>query len=368
MYNIDINKIIDEVIKEMEYGKVDADIILFMKLHTKNNSHFEITPVLNLDNKELLYSKITEYVLLFKNASVLLSTDEKEGYIKRLIALLFADMSINDFENPILYVRRKIDFVNNRLLEDKNIKFPFFESEIVVKVKPYGKETPYCYSSTIVDEYNCYILPTSYILPTISYGISGDICYIYAIQDYNKHESTPYHNKIKRKLYKLNSGVYENESLEYKDYKEGNSSYYPENISDVPPSFILILTIFLNEIYKKGITKVKVVPYLPIRYEGKIKTLARYVLKESRKKGLSSEETRKMYMELIDKQRYIQSNITEKFIRTFYRVAYHFNNVKITSLPMELDDCLNIKLTEFEYGNNDILNEVIKESNKNLSK
>lgn len=88
-----------------------------------------------------------------------------------------------------------------------------------MKVEPYGKETPYCYSSTLVEEYN------SYILPSISYGISEDVCYIYAIQDYNEHIKTPYHNKIKRKLYKLKDGVYDSESLEYKDYKEGRSDY-----------------------------------------------------------------------------------------------------------------------------------------------
>lgn len=49
-------------------------------------------------------------------------------------------------------------------------------------------------------------------------------------------------------------------------------------------------------------------------------------------------------------------------------MSYHFNNVKITSLPMELDDCLHISLAEFKEYNNDILNEIIKESNKNLSK
>ena len=360
MDNINITKLIDEVISEMQNSKVDSDIILYMKMNT--NTLDDFTPVLNLNNKELLYSKIIEYIYKFKNSDKFLNSDEQELYVKRVIALLFADMSINDFNDPVLYVQRKIDFIDNKLLEDKTIHSDYFEGDIIIEINPYGKETPYSFDPIIVDDND------SYVLPIISYGISEGVCYIYAIQDYNEHEKTKYHDKIKRKLYKLNSGVYEDESIEYKDYKEGKSEYYSENISDVPPSFILSLTLFLNEIYKNGITKVNVVPYLPIRYANKIKVIARKVLRDGKKQNLNNMEKKNMFLELVDKQRYIQSNITEKFIRCFYRMNYHFSNVSITSLPMELDDSLHISLGEFMECDNKILNEVIKESNKNLSK
>ena len=361
MDNINITKLIDEVILEIEKGKVDADIILYMKVNIENSNEF--IPRLNLNNKELLYSKIIEYVSKFKNSKRFLNSDEQELYIKRIIALLFVDMSISDFNEPISYVRRKIDFINNKnFLEDKIITSDYFEGKIIIETNPYGKETPYSFDPTIVDDNN------SYVLPTISYGISDGVCYIYAIQDYNQHVKTKHHDKIKRKLYKINSGVYDNESLEYKEYKEGKSEYYPENISDVPPSFILSLTLFLNEIYNSGITKVKVIPYLPIRYNNKIKVIARKVMKEAKKKNLSEIEKRNMFLDLVNEYRHIQSNITEKFIRCFYRMNYHFPNVSITSLPMELDDSLYISLSSFLNSNNEILNDVIKESNKSLSK
>jgi len=358
---VNIKELIDEIINEMEQGKVKSDMILLMKMHSKYSLDYELTPVLNLENKELLYSEIEKYILNFKNKIFILSVEEQREYLKRIIALLFADMSINDFNDPVLYVQRKNDFINNKLLEDKTIDSIFFESQIVMEIKPYSKETPYCFESMLVNE-ECYKLPT------ISYGISNDTCYIYTIQDYNKHEKTSFHQKIKRKLYKLNNGVYDSETLEYREYKENKSDYYPENISDVSPSFILVLTLFLNEIYKKGITKVKVVPYLPIRYENKIKVLAKKVLIASKKENLSEIEKQKMYLNLINEQRYYQSNMTEKFIRCFYRMAYHFENISITSLPFELDDSLHITLDEFKYSDSEILNEIIKESNKNLSK
>ena len=70
-------------------------------------------------------------------------------------------------------------------------------------------------------------------------------------------------------------------------------------------------------------------------------------------------EKQKLYLDLISEQNKIQSNITEKFIRTFYRGAHHFDNVEITSMPMELDDGLHLTVNKFEYSDNEILNEVI---------
>lgn len=49
------------------------------------------------------------------------------------------------------------------------------------------------------------------------------------------------------------------------------------------------------------------------------------------------------------------------------KISNHFENVNITSLPMELDDGLHIKLDKFKTTNNEILNDVIQSSsNKTL--
>ena len=150
------------------------------------------------------------------------------------------------------------------MLENREFKVPTLDSDLHINIRKYNMETPYCFECCLVGD-------EEYLLPIVSYGISDDTCYIYAIQDFNKHESTPYHNKIKRMLYKLNKGVLESESKDYIEYKNGSSYFYQENISDVSPGAILALTIFLNEIQKYGINKVKVIPYLPVRYENKIK-------------------------------------------------------------------------------------------------
>ena len=61
-------------------------------------------------------------------------------------------------------------------------------------------------------------------------------------------------------------------------------------------------------------------------------------------------------------------NLTDKFIRTFLRLKYHFNSVKISSFPSELDFNLHLKLEDVLVGNNDFLNEVTSLVYKNNSK
>lgn len=62
----------------------------------------------------------------------------------------------------------------------------------------------------------------------------------------NTEENDFYEKKISRLMYKINDGISNYEMGEYYDYKEGNSKYYPEgNITDVTPSFVLSLNIFI---------------------------------------------------------------------------------------------------------------------------
>jgi len=351
-----INKLIDEVIEGLAVGVVDSEIKFRMKINPKTSNHFEITPTLNIKDKDKFYKCINEYVSLFLDDTNYILADSKDDHIKRIIALMFANMSIDDFNNPCEYVRRIIDFKKDTTLQNREFEVPTLDSDLHINIRKYNVETPYCFECRLVGD-------EEYLLPIVSYGISNDTCYIYAIQDFNEHESTPYHNKIKKMLYRLNKGVLESETKDYIEYKNGSSYFYQENISDVSPGAVLSLTIFLNEIQKYGINKVKVIPYLPVRYENKIKVLAVKAFKKAKKEGMTSIQRKEHYLKLINQQKYYQSNMTEKFIRTFYRVSHHFNNVNITSLPMELDDGLHIRLDKFKHSDNEILNDVINNSN-----
>lgn len=145
-------------------------------------------------------------------------------------------------------------------------------------------------------------------------------------------------------LYKINNGV--KDTQDYEQYKNGESDYYPENISDVSPSAILALTIFLKQLSNLEISKVKVVPFLPIRYNAKeqaYKNRIDYLLTNGR-----LENKNEMIEYCKNEHLRIQNNLTQKFIRNFFRIAYHFPNVLITSFPFELDEYLSIDLKPFE--------------------
>lgn len=353
---VNIDKVIDDTIRRMELGIIRTKYSKFyLKIHSNYNSHFEITPTLNIKDKIEFYNSIKEYISLFRSNGLI---NISEDFIKTGVVTLIANMSIDDFNNPNEYVRRAIDFKKNKLLEQKSYGYiDSLEGNLNINVRIHNVETPFCFESQITGEKG------TYILPTICYGIANDTCYIYAMQNIVENTKTPYYKKIKRKLYKLNKDILENETEEYIEYINGISDYYPENISDVSPNTVLALTIFLNELEKHGINKVKAIPYLPVRYENRIKMIAHEIITAEEYKSLTKEEREKLFLELINKQMEIQSNITEKFIRTFYRVNHHFNNIDFVSLPMELDDGLHMKLSRFEYSDNEILNEVINKSN-----
>ena len=62
------------------------------------------------------------------------------------------------------------------------------------------------------------------------------------------------------------------------------------------------------------------------------------------------------YNEKEEYQDYLQSNLTNKLIRTFLRLGCHFNNIDIKSFPFENDSCLRMKISDVAVqGNNYLL-------------
>ena len=173
--------------------------------------------------------------------------------------------------------------------------------------------------------------------------ITADIIDSYVGKNISELE-TKYDKKINRLLYKLNSGI--EETKEYFDYKEGISDYYPEgNITDVTHSFVLSLSIFLGLLKSRNITKVKAVPYLPVRYA------SRYITAKEK-------QDKEKQLELLERNNEIQTNITNKFIRTFLRLSSQDKSISIESYPYEVDDYLTIKLNKQNNISNELLSDV----------
>lgn len=195
---------------------------------------------------------------------------------------LFVNATTEDFSNPCEYISRRILFLNDNTFSylDKGIEVEinnlFLGSKLKVKrnIHSIAMETPFKIDISLINRINgCDV---DYALATISYGICEEngkkVCYIYSLMKPKKDKNTSqeeifYEKKISRLMYKINDGISNYEMAEYYDYKDGNSKYYPEgNITDVTPSFVLSLNIFISLLQREGIHKIKAIPYLPIRY------------------------------------------------------------------------------------------------------
>ncbi len=191
-------------------------------------------------------------------------------------------------------------------------------------------------------------------LPSIRYAVeTGEdgekTVYIYAIQkqkdEYGDEESQKLQKKINRQLFKLNKGVLDAESGEFKEYHKKrkareleDNEEYPENISDVSLSAVFSLVTFIALLRKEGIKKIKAPAFLPLRWQAH--------------ERLGKKE-----------QERIQENMSDKFMRTFRRVVHHLQSVEIVSYPEDGygDGYLEMRLTDNSLGsNNQILNQILQ--------
>ncbi len=208
-------------------------------------------------------------------------------------------------------------------------------------------------------------------LPRIHYDIVDGICYIGAVQT-DKADSRRI-KKVERLLYKLNANVRDVESDEYLAYMRGESDYYPENISDVHPNFIMALTIFFDMLSSYGIKKVRV-PFLEVlsydhhvllsqeyeayftrlhgdydKYKSKTKEELKAMFAHDNYEYEAFMADKRLYDHYVHKEDFISRAKCENLIRLFRRMKYHFPDIVILSESplegdyMELDIPVNSK-------------------------
>ena len=301
-------------------------------------------PTLEINNLNLFFKKLEEYLLLEKDKnrkSYNFLKNKPHEYYKLLIGCLFTNATTEDFRNPISFIDKEIAFLNDTTFNYLNngISFElgsnFKDSKLEIKNESQSimMETPYKMTFKFTKIINDKLV--SYQLPTISYGIKENDkgekeCYVYSIlnsetKESNNEDEKEFKKKISRLLYKVNKNVHDESE---------------ESINDVSPSAVIALSIFMSLLKKENITIVKGVPYLPLRY------LSRDIMANDLSKKERNDN--------------IQTNLTNKFIRTFNRVAYHTNGIEINSYPYEYDEYLNVKLNNINEINNDLLDEINK--------
>ena len=325
-----------------------------------------------IQDKEKLVNSLYEYMQIMLSNDSSINKQNIYDKIKYYLTLVWVNATYEDLRNPVRFIQKYIDFNNNPLFEDEFTYASNIESlndadiDVIIKREPANMETPYSFNAQINLFDNG--KENNYYLPSICYGISGDICYIYSVQNSGMFASNPeFEKKIKRLLYKMNENVSSHESEDFKEYKrlekQGNNmedEFYPENISDVSVSAILALTVFMDSLNDMNIKNIKVVPFLPIRYKNrKSEYEKKYQLKL---KQLKVDEIKELKQNLEEKRLLIQSNLTNKFIRDFMRLKHHFNGIGILSYPMEVDEYLSININNMECHNNKLIENIL--SNK----
>ncbi len=328
-------------------------------------------PMLMINNvdlfNELLIKYINSAIKIFEDNKFsyikeMVCGDKREDQIKYLLITLFSNAREDDFKNPVNFLNMQLDFLKNRQLVDiypsytkvANISDIANSSiEVVSKRQAPFLETPYVFSSRLCKEINDSIY--YYDLPDISYGISNDTLYIYAIKGKRRNKNKPktkYEKNINRLLYKINDGVvYSDEYLEYKNNPD--STYYPENIIDVTHSSVVALSVFLSILMKEDLTNIVVVDYLPYRYISKNRKIHSLANNNEDLNNLLLEQDRN------------QSNMTNKFIRTFMRVNHHLDNMSVIAYPNEIDNSMHLKLVESKINSNNLINNIYNSIYKN---
>ena len=336
----------NEIIKEAAKGKIEAyfyyNIIFSTKIVDKDITKVEenelLVPTLIINDKEKFDRLLLEYIEIaknFYNEKNFEITDEKNK-IKTIIASLFSNATLEDFNNPCSFLKKRIDFFNNTKEEKSELGYSnILDAKVTMKIeKDYiYNETPYLFSIDAID-----INDNKYTFPNIKFGISEDTAYIYAIQNEKNLINS---KKISRTLYKTGEG-FDSKEDNYEKYEEGN-------LMDVTSSFLLVLNCLFAYLNKNNINKINVPSILVERWNAK--EVANQI---------------KNYLNIIDSDTYesysekhinIQKNLTEKLVRTFLRLKEHYPNIEVQSLPMESDSSLHMFVNNLDECNNTLLEE-----------
>lgn len=325
-----MKELLFEVIKEARNGQVIIDSeswpICFNTLIKVDDEYQSFTndnqyPVLFIENLDKFLELLKRYLDLenmHNRRHPNFINDHLRNHQKTLIAYLFVNATTDDFLNPCHMLETKIAFLQDKKMSQINYEInldiiPDSKLKVNSSLDSIQMETPYKFSLSLTDG------TSIYHLPSISYGIANNTCYIYSVLNPKQALTSPYQKKIKRLLYKINSFVSEDEL-------------------HVSPSAVLSLSVFLKFLKLNNIKNIKVISYLPLRY-------------------LSRDLYAKNNEELIARNDFIQTNATDKLINTFLRLQYH-NLVTINSYPYELDDSLHLTINPNQKPNNLFLSSI----------
>lgn len=256
-------------------------------------------PTLYVKDSYLFFNLLVEIVneSLSLNYKYGLKLSERE-YCILVLRRIWLRMGPNDFNNVESFLKRELEFLKNYWLDidyRKNYeKIDNFNENIVIKSSMVGAT----WDETFHEMSYSIVLPdrTLHELSRVRYGLIEEdnekVCYIYAIQN----EKNPHINKkIQRELYKFCN-------------KNGDLGVHPNQI--------YTMYLFLKELEKIGVTKIKVpimqvlnYPYHEIMYS----------------------DGKKIHEKAIKYSEYISYLKTEKLYKTMEAMTNFFDDFYLTN-------------------------------------
>ena len=263
--------------------------------------------------------------------------------------MTFINATAYDFSNPLSFLDRYISFLQDKTFEnfDETIntpESPLLFKKVRIKNKKQGisMETPNKLTFTLTE--NIDGSKYTYTLPEISYGICEEngepVCYVYSIlnkerKEVKDHSKLKYRKRVQRTLYKANEGVVTDDSL---------------NLLDVSPSAVISLSLFLGLLERHNIKQIRVVEYIPERY------ISRY---------LAAQENPLKREEWEQRNDTIQTNATNKFVTTFFRMMYHLDNLDWQFEKIFGDEIIRLYLKETKKIKPDMINYLYQKAKNN---
>lgn len=363
----DINVFYDEIINEASTGRVDCFFmmnLLFSTYLKEENKTIEgkkdddgryLIPTLVIKNKEIFNKLLTEYLALAKTKYDLTKyyetlefddIENPEHIINKLIlTTLWANATYDDFNWSEEFLRKQILFLKDNTFSEYNEPTIIGYSEMLggyLEIEnipePILNETPTSLKISLIEPKT----NERYTFPLVRYGIKDDKCYIYAVQKNKKFDvDNNFKKKVNRRLFKIGEN-FDTKNDTYENYKEGN-------LKDVSASFVVASNIVLGLLSSKGINDIVVPSILIERWNAKEKNIVLRSKKEEKPKEYI--ETNK------DEHNGIQSNLTEKLLRTFLRIVSHNNTFEVIAYPFDIDSSLHIRTCSELDCNNSLLNE-----------
>lgn len=296
-------------------------------------------PNFYIKNKDNFYKLLYEYVYLALKHYEL---DNNYDNIKRVLTFVWANITLDEMKDLEQFLCRYINYLNdNVLVNKKGLKQTSIGNlNYEVSKQSIQQETPYCFKSYFEKETDSQL--AKYSLPRISFGISDDVCYIYAIQnkDTKINTNSIYNLEVRNKFRTINSGI--------KKYR------------NVTPSFVVALSLFISFLKENNISKVSVVTPLPLRQMNRELVTNYRIQFETKRAILTSDNLENFKKEIINKKLENDYNATVKFINCFNRLKTHFDSIYLSNNKLSNEMIIDIINLETE---SDFLQEIVRSQN-----